>query len=637
MTDLCDAIEEAEFFLRNTRHEEMRQMLQHRLQTLYQAQDAVTVRTTKTSKDVAPPERSRSNSDQCSSIAPESDINEKEFILNTSMDNANEWIDHPGIDEIEALMKKEEEEEEVPGEKVPEETLVFQPDESLGSDTSGQLNSTNRDVSGGQRHREKRFLTHTIIADVPNLRFSILVLLCSLIRAVTQFGKNCGDHVYPFVGFMQMILQAVSNRSFPEILKTLEKIASITFFEEDEEGRQGYQAFVDKLLDRPNLIDENAKSRLRMLYKRIKQTDIKNDIAEVKFYSEMAQSRIFMDYLEEICDDLIINAQRLKSVTVLRSDDTVTRAFPIGQNRNIGGEKSGNQALLALNTLLDLSKCIEDYQINRNMDSAVPFQSRKHLSAEKALIKFLKSISMQLSRGSKGESPIEHGVRYGLNAWLGDTGAAADNLCRLIKITLVDIARVQDLQQKLSELFRTIEGKSEVFTNFFVDYLDFQKTLYYLPTAATIKAGTDPNDVQAHVLATEWFKQGGFTSKLGNFYVNDEKLKRPVQKSGILVIRDDSVLVKQLPKYLLYLTFICPRVFELFYPKKNVLEAAATDYINMVVSKRFWTTDDKQDLVLRTKIELGRLAKGVFQEDYLLEKEKEEEEEEINIGYSRLL
>jgi hypothetical protein len=397
---------------------------------------------------------------------------------------------------------------------------------------------------------------------------------------------------------MQMILQAIINRSFTEIIEILEQIAFIIFFEEDEEGREGYEAFRKRLNDCPEPMDELRKLNYRMIYKRLDDREEMKSMAEAKFYSEMAQSRMYLDFLEEICDELITNAQRLKSVTVLRTDAVVTRVFPIGQERSSGGEKAGNQAFSALNTLLDLSECITNYQIKRKAGST------EVKSEERTLMQFLRSISLQLSKGTKGESTNEHGVRYGLSNWLGDYGRAADRLCRLIEATLLDIARVDDLQKKLTTLFRKIGGNRNYFTTFLVEYLDFQKNLYYSPKK---NSTATKNQVRDHLREAECFNRGGFTCHFDISTEFDLQLFQEVSKLRVRVSRDDSVLVKQLPKYLVFLHVICPRVFDLFYPNQDKLKLAAEDYIDMVVSSGMWETDDPERLVFLTNTELDRL------------------------------
>jgi uncharacterized membrane protein YgaE (UPF0421/DUF939 family) len=192
MEDLNTAIKEVESFLQSAQHEDLTLLLQRLLKQLHQIRESVTMRTK--TKEVA--RESRSNSDQVSSIASNPALQEI-AALNASTDFANEldessfFTPRESLHETDTIPRGESSEKAVSSQKETDETVSAQKnenpvesamqkesDELETDDISALLNSTNRDIISGKRHTDTNFLTHAVVIDRLNLRFSILVFIC---------------------------------------------------------------------------------------------------------------------------------------------------------------------------------------------------------------------------------------------------------------------------------------------------------------------------------------------------------------------------------------------------------------------------------------------------------------------------
>jgi uncharacterized protein (DUF1697 family) len=90
-------------------------------------------------------------------------------------------------------------------------------------------------TSNGVRNREHNLMSYEIVdVDVDNYSFRTEITFSSLYRLRTKFDVANGEHVYAYIGSIDMMLSIVANKSFSSIRSDLETVIRVTFSEEPE-------------------------------------------------------------------------------------------------------------------------------------------------------------------------------------------------------------------------------------------------------------------------------------------------------------------------------------------------------------------------------------------------------------------
>jgi hypothetical protein len=494
------------------------------------------------------------------------------------------------------------------------------------------LNWSIKSIRNGKRDLEVKFVDYEIIIVEEHQTFYIEVSISSKGRALTNFIGANGDHVFPVVGNMQMMLAVISNQGFKEVINQLKMVSYITFFNEDEGLNTKFQQLFAQF---PGPLDEEKKSVHKRMYQNAKNAEDKDTLAYFHFKAEKGQAHEFMQHLRTVCDDLIAASQSLPSLTILRGNKLVKRT----EERPMNSEKFANQAFVALNCFLELNFAIKNHEIEPS-----------NIKVKEKLERSLEMVNLQLHRRiscDPEDNSIHHYVRYGLNMWVGDeesyqTKTGFDRLCTDLQVDL-KISNLSSLKEKLSRLFQIIKMKKDRFTQFQLDYLDFHKSLEYeiirpkmttnsdkLPPISKNKSSTQVKNTKtvAHSKAnpnTE-NKKSSATPKISadlqcrarnsvqKYFPHDSWIvKLDKVREMICVTRRDSLLEFYLPKYLMYLKLICPRIFDFFYEEEDAIKSAAKDFIEKSIDCGFWSTDDtpQERLIRRTQQNIDILLKGV--------------------------